>query len=134
MSANLPVSGGEEKPAVKANNKSPFQHGGRNNANHCGANYIKKEKFLGADHKLRGQVFEAKHNRSDQVANFNIVNELIKAQVRAECDPFVLESLEKETLTLPVEPTPIYKAKNNPTDPAEMAKIEEMKFKSKFDK
>ena len=97
MSAGLPVSGGEEKPAVKANNnKSPFQHGGCNNANYRGTNYIKKEKFLGADHKLRGQVFEAKRNRSNQVANFNIVDELIKAQVGAECDLFVLSRLRRK--------------------------------------
>ena len=68
------------------------------------------------------------------MANFNIVDKLIKAQVGAECDPFVLESLEKETLSLPVKPAPIYKAKTNPTDPDEMTKIKEMKFKSKFDK
>ena len=70
-----------------------------------------KEKFLGADPNLCGQVFEAKRNRSDQVANFNLVDELIKAQVGAECDPFVLESLEKETLSLPAEPKPVYKKK-----------------------
>ena len=48
---------------------------------------------------------------SDQVANFNLVNELIKAQVGAKCDPFVLELLEKETLSLPTEPKPVYKKK-----------------------
>ena len=78
--------------------------------------------------------FEAKRNRSDQVANFNLVDKLIKAQVGAECDPFVLESLEKETLSLPTEPKPVYKKKEDSSESSDMSDIKKMKFKSKFDK
>ena len=132
MGADTPAEGGEHKPVVKSEGK-PSLHGGRNNANRNN-NFIKKEKFLGADPKLQGKIFEAKRNRSDQVANFNAIDDLIKAQVGAECDPFVLESLEKETLTLPMEPTPIYKVKENEDADDEMSELEKMKFKSKFDK
>ena len=131
MGTDTPAAGGE-KPFVKVEGKTPH-HGGRNNANRNN-NYVKKEKFLGADPNLQGKVFEAKRNRSDQVANFNTVDNLIKAQVGAECDPFVLESLEKEAFTAPSEPTPVYKVKANAGDPDEMSDIEKMKFKSKFDK
>ena len=78
MGADTPAVGGEEKPIVKTDGKSTYHHGGRNNASHRD-NFPKEEKFLGADPNLRGQVFKAKRNRSDQVANFNLVNKLIKA-------------------------------------------------------
>ena len=132
MGTDTPAAGGEKPVVVKSEGK-PSYHGGRNNANRNN-NYVKKEKFLGACPNLQGKVFEAKRNRSDQVANFNTVDNLIKAQVGAECDPFVLESLEKETFTAPSEPTPVYKVKANAGDPDEMSDIEKMKFKSKFDK
>ena len=131
MSTDTPAAGGEHKPVVKSEGKSPH-HGGRNNANKN--IFIKKEKFLGADPNLRGKIFEAKRNRSDQVANFNAIDELIKAQIGAECDPYVLESLEKETLTLPSEPTPVYETKKAENDPEVMSELEKMKFKSKFEK
>ena len=44
-------------------------------------NYNTREKFLGADSNLCGKIFEAKRNRSEQVANFKTVDGLIKAQV-----------------------------------------------------
>ena len=106
MGADTPAVGGETKPVVKNDSKPINHHSGRNNANRRD-NYIKKEKFLGADPNLRGHVFEAKRNRSEQVANFTIVDDIIKAQVGTECDPFVLESLEKEKNTLPSEPVPV---------------------------
>ena len=91
-------------------------------------NTPRKEKFLGADPDLRRHVFEAKCNRSEQVVNFTTVDDIIKAQVRTECDPFVLESLRKEVESLPEEPTAVTK------EDGSMTKIEEMKFKSKCDK
>ena len=72
-------------------------------------------------------MFEAKRNRSEQVVNFTTVDDIIKAQVGTECDPFVLESLEKEVGSLPEEPTAVTKEDDS------MTKIEEMKFKSKYD-
>ena len=100
MGAKTPAaSGNDVKPAVKNDGKPS----GRNN-NRRDNNYNKKEKFLGADPNLRGHVFEAKRNRSEQVANFKVVDDIIRAQVGTECDPYVLESLDTETLTLPDEP------------------------------
>ena len=64
-------------------------------------NTPRKEKFLGADPDLRGYVFEAKRNQSEQVVNFTTVKDIIKAQVGTECDPFVLKSLEKKIKSLP---------------------------------
>ena len=132
MGTDTPAAGGEQKPLVKNEGKPPH-HGGRNNANRNN-NYVKKERFLGADPDLSGKVFEVKRVRSEQVANFKAVDDIIKAQVGAEYDPLVLESLEKEAFTAPSEPTPVYKVKVNAADPDEMTKVEEMKFKSKFDK
>lgn len=125
MGTDTPVEGGEPKPGIKAESK-PFHHGSRN-ANRRD-NFTKKEKFVGADPKLRGQVFEAKRNRSEQVSNFNTVDELIKAQVGTECDPFVLESLEKEIETLPSEPVPVMDSAGV------ISELEKLKFKSKYDK
>ena len=107
MGAGTPDVGGEEKPIIKTESKSTYHHGGRTNISHRNNFVQRKEKFLGANPNLCGQVFEAKRNRSDQVANFNLVDKLIKAQVGAECDPFVLELLEKETLSLPTESKPV---------------------------
>ena len=73
-------------------------------------------------------MFETKRNRSDQVINFTTVDDITKAQVRNECDPFVLESLEKEFESVPKEPTPVL------TEDGMMTKTEEMKFKSKCNK
>ena len=93
MGAETPTAGGDTKPVVKHEGRPPY-HGGRNNANkNNNYNYNAREKFLGADANLRGKIFEAKRTRSEQVVNFKIVDNLIKAQVGTECDPFVLESL-----------------------------------------
>ena len=73
-------------------------------------------------------MFEAKYNQSEQVVNFTTVNDIIKAHVGTECDPFILESLEKEVKSLPEEPAAVTK------EDGVMTKIEEMKFKSKYDK
>ena len=129
MSADTPAAGGEIKPVVKNDGKPSFQHGGRNNANRRD-NYIKKEKFLGADPNLRGHVFEAKRSRSEQVANFTNVDNIIKAQVGTECDPFVLESLEKDANTLPEEPQPVTTGADNDI----MSGVEKMKYKAKYDR
>ena len=68
------------------------------------------------------------------MANLKTVDDLIKAQVGTEYDPFVLESLENDSLAGPTEPTPVYEAKANPSDPSVMSEVEKMKFKAKFDK
>ena len=104
MSTDTPAGGGDDKPNIKveANNKN---QGCRNNIRRNN-NYVRKEKFMGAHPSLQGHVFEAKRNRSDQVANYRIVDETIKAQIGADYDPYVLESLEKDTITMPPEPTP----------------------------
>ena len=73
-------------------------------------------------------MFKATRNQSEQVFNFTTVDNIIKAQVGSECDPFVLESLEKEVESLPEEPAAVTK------EDGSMTKIEEMKFKSKYDK
>ena len=117
MGAEAPAAGGETKPVVKHEGRTPYQ-GGRNNANrNNNYNHNAREKFLGADANLRGKIFEAKRSRSEQVANFKIVDDLIKAQVGAEYDPFVLESLEQASIAGPSEPTPVYMTKAADTDP-----------------
>ena len=75
-------------------------------------------------------MFEAKRNRSEQAVNFTTVDDIIKAQVGTECDPFFLESLdlEKEVESGPKEPTAVTK------EDGTMAKTEGMKFKSKYDR
>ena len=73
-------------------------------------------------------MLKAKRNRSKQVANFTTTNDIVKAQVGTECDSFFLESLEKEVKIGPNEPIIVTK------DDGSMSKIEEMKFKSKYDK
>ena len=73
-------------------------------------------------------MFEAKRNQLEQIVNFTTVDDTIKAQVGTECDPFILESLEKEVEFGPEEPTAVTK------DDGIMTKIEETKFRSKYDK
>ena len=70
MGVDTPAAGGEQRPVVKYDSN-------RNNNN----NYNTREKFLGADSNLRGKIFEAKRNRSEQVANFKTVDDLIEAKV-----------------------------------------------------
>ena len=108
MGAKTPVEDRETRPVVKSKGQSSNQHEGRISANHRD-NYIEKEKFLGADPNLGGHVFEAKRNRSEQVANSTTGNDIVKAQVGTECDPFILESLEKEVEIGPGEPVPATK-------------------------
>ena len=127
MGAKPPTAGREKKPFVKHEGRPNNQHGKGNNNNRRD-NTLRTEKFLGADPDLRENVFEAKRNRSEQVVDFTTVVNIIKAQVGTECDPFVLESLEKEVESIPEEPTAVAK------EDGSMIKIEEMKFKSKYDK
>ena len=72
MSADTPAAGGENKVKNEDNKVHAGRHNGRRNNN-----YIKKEKFLGAHPSLQGHVFEAKHNRSEQVANYRSVDDII---------------------------------------------------------
>ena len=51
-----------------------------------------------------------------------------------EYDPFVLESLEQDSIVGPLEPAPVYMAKAAVTVPDVMSDVEKMRFKSKFDK
>ena len=138
MSTDTPAVGGDDKPNVKIEGNR--NQGGRSNVRRNN-NYIKKEKFLGAHPSLQGHVFEAKRNRSEQVANYRNVDETIKAQIGADYDPYVLESLEKDTMTLPDEPTAVYTEKQVTTgtgDEAvtstvqEISDIEMLKFKTKY--
>ena len=75
MGAKTPAVGGEKKPFVKLEGRPNNQHGNNN----CRDNNPRKEKFLGADSDLRGHVFEAKRNQSEQVVNFTTVDDIIKA-------------------------------------------------------
>ena len=101
MGANTSAAGKESKPVVKHECK-PSYYWGHNNANRNNNNNT-REKFLGADSTLRRKIFEGKRNRSEQVANFKTVNDLIKAQVGTEYDPFFLESLEQDSVAGPLE-------------------------------
>ena len=59
MGTESPAAGGADtKPVVKNENKP----GGRHNNNRRDNNFVRKEKFQGADLNLRRHVFEAKHN------------------------------------------------------------------------
>ena len=127
MGAKTPAEGGETKPIAKHGGRSNNQNGGRHNVN-LRDNYIKKEKFVEADPDLCGHVFEANHNQTEQVTNFTTVDNIIKAQVRTECDSFVLASLEIEVESDPKESTPVT-AENS-----SMTKRKEMKCKSKYNK
>ena len=127
MSAKTPAAGREKKPFIKHKGRPNDQHGGRNNNNRRD-NTPRKEKFLGADPDLRGHVFKANHNQSEQVVTFTTVDNIIKAQIGTGCDSFILRSLEKEVESGPKEPTAAEKTGGI------MTKIEVMKFKSKYDK
>ena len=132
MSADTPAAGGETK--IKSEDNKV--HGGRNNIrrNNNNNNYLKKEKFVGAHPTLQGHVFENKRNRADQVANYRTVDDIIKAQIGADYDPYVLESLEKEAITLPTEPMPVYATDANGDPTTTISDIEMMKFKTKYSK
>ena len=129
MGTDTPAAGGE----TKIKNEDNKVHSGRNNSRRTN-NYIKKEKFLGSHPSLQGHVFEAKRNRSEQVANYRNVDEIIKAQIGADSDPYVLESLEKESITLPSEPVPSYTKGTDGKDTTAITDIEMIKFKSKYGK
>ena len=130
MGTDTPAAGGETKIKQEDNRV----HGGRNNIRRNNNNYTKKEKFLGAHPSLQGHVFEAKHRKSDQVSNYKTVDDIIKAQIGADSDPYVLESLEKESLTLPPEPSPVYNKDDKGKDTNTVSEIEMIKFKSKYGK
>ena len=120
-----PPDGGEKKPIIKNDNQGAgFRRGGFNR----NKNFIKKEKFMGANPDLQGFVFEAKHNRTEQITNFNTVDTRIRAIVGQKYDSAILESIEKMTLTLPIEPTA---AANTAGD---ISKVEEIKYGKKYDK
>ena len=104
MGADTPAEGGEIKPDVKVEDKNNNNNRGRNNFRRNN-NVNKTEKFMGAHPALQGYVFEPKRIRSEQVDNFEKVDEIIKAKVGADFDSYVLESLEKDTETFPNEPT-----------------------------
>ena len=106
MGAETPVKGRETKPGVKRRGRSSNQHGRCSNTN-CHDNFIKKEKFLGADPNICGHVFEAKCNRSEQVANFTAINDIVKEQGGPECGPSVLKSLKKDIKSGPNETVPV---------------------------
>ena len=127
MCAKTPTEGKKKKPFVKHEGWTSNQHDGQHNAN-CRGNPVKKKKFLGVDPDICVHVFRAKSNQSEQVANFTTVNDIIKTQVGTECDSFVLESLEKEVKSGPEEPAPVL------NEDGTMTKIEETKFKRKYDK
>ena len=122
MGADTPAEGGDQKPTIKVEGKPHL--GGRGNSNRRANNTIRNKNFLGADTNLRGHTFEAKRNGSEQVANFTTVDEIIKAQLGVECDPYVLEPLEKESLVLPDEPMSVYKRKESEDNPDEMTELE----------
>jgi len=108
MGADTPAEGGESKPKIKSEDNNVPSNAGRNNfRRNNNTSTVRKEKFTGAHADLQGHVFEAKRSRSEQVSNFRKVDELIKAKVGTEFDPFVLESLEKDTMTKPPEPTAV---------------------------
>ena len=126
MSAATPAAGGEAKPAATGDGRPGAGKGaGRKHQQH---HFIKKERFLGADQDLQGFVFETKSTRSQQITNFRTVDERIKDQVGAKFDEYVLETLERMAVTLPPEPEPTTGADGTIT------KIEEMKFKSQYDR
>ena len=126
MGTKTPAAGGEKKPFIKHKGRPNNGHYRQRN-NNCRNNIPRQEKFLVADPDFHGHVFKAKCNQSEQVVNFATVDDIIKAHVGTECDPFVLESLDKEVRSGPE----VHKAaeKSNGT----MTMIEEMKFKSKYD-
>ena len=126
MSAAIPAAGGVAKPAANGDGRPVGgKAAGRKHQQHA---FVKKEKFLGADQDLQGFVFETKTTRSQQITNFRNVDERIRDQVGAKFDEYVLETLERMKVTLPPEPTPVTQADGT------IAKIEELKFKSQYDR
>ena len=119
MGAKYTVADGEKKPFVKHEGRLN-NHYSRGYNKSCRENTPRKEQFLGADPDLCGHMYETKHNRSEQVVNFTTVDDIIKAQVGTECNPFILESIEKEVKSLFEEPTAVTK------EGGSMTKIEEM--------
>ena len=131
MSTDTPAAGGE----TKIKNEDNKVHSGRNNnRRNNNNNFNKTVKFVGAHPSLQGHVFETKRNRSEQVTNYNKVDEIIKAQIGVTSDPYVLESLEKDAITLPSEPAPVYVQDKDGKDTKEIDEIEMIKFKSKYNK
>ncbi len=84
---------------------------------------------MGAHPDLQGFVFEAYAVRSTQITNFNTVDTRIRALVGQQFDPFVLESIEKMAVTLPVEPTVVTEA-----DGVTVSRVEEIKYGKKYDR
>jgi hypothetical protein len=130
MGADTPAPADKKKPEIKVEGeKQNARHGqqrGNNNARRD--HVVKKEKFLGADPDLQGSVFESKRSRSEQVANFEKVDALIKDQVGKEYHPFVLESLEKEEIILPDEPND----SDFLDDKGNMSEINKIKFRERY--
>ena len=134
MGTGTPATGGvDSKSVVKNENRS----GGRHNNNCRGNNFVSRNvKFQGAEPNLCGHVFEAKHSWSDQVANYKVVDEIIRVQVGTECDPYVLNLLENEVLTLPDEPDPPTATTVGTGDNEKTIynEIDKMKWKSQYDR
>ena len=105
MGTDTPAGGGEIKPDIKVEDKNNNSSGRSNFRRSNNNTTVKKERFLGANPSLQGYVFESKPTRSQQVENFRVVDETIKAKIGADFDSFVLESLEKDAKTLPTKPT-----------------------------
>ena len=118
-----PAEGGDSKQ--KAENKPSIVKRGHNKARNRNE-YVKKEKFLGADPNLQGYTFVAMKSRAEQVANFEKVDTRIKDQIGQEYHAMVLQSLEDEKVVTPTEPTPI--VENDGT----MKRGNEIKYKEQY--
>ena len=104
MGTETPAEGGDNKTAIKNKGGAAAGNQRRGNQNQFNRRFVKKEKFLGADPDLQGFVFESAGNRAQQITNFTTVDTRIKALIGQNCDPFVLESIEKMEESLPKEP------------------------------
>ena len=132
MGAETPARGGENKPEVKTEGNANAGHN-RHSGNY-NKTFNEKEKFLGADPDLQGFVFESASTRAHQVTNFNTVDTQIKSIIGQQCDPYVLESLEKMVVTLPDEPGIETIEESDVAKKKVLERKAEMKFKSKFDR
>ena len=103
MGADTPAEGGENKPTIKVEKTTSGRRG--NNKPARRGEFLRKEKFMGANPNLQGYVFEPKNSRTSQVANFERVDERIRMQIGADFHHCVLESIETGTKVLPPEPT-----------------------------